>query len=257
MAISHTIINNFITKIIYKKNDKPLPKTTKKEKVIVDNGNILWDEYLKLMGKEMSKNGWFKTRDSSSTIKKKLVLRIVSMKGLIKRHEDRRFSKDNKVNIESSNIYEYAENELKRLVDLYKRGSTVGYRAMGSDPSRSTKKDDDDDNDDIKQPKKSTQSKQPNLIQLINTNYKGKLDLTKDKIIDKKVIGDDIMMIIKDVKADDIPIIAIRITPDYETNMGVSVKLFKPKLIESINKTVLVLHSKYFIYTDLDNLKFT
>jgi hypothetical protein len=240
-----------------RKKAKPLPKTTKKEKVIVDNGNIIWNEYLKLMGKEMSKNGWFKTRDSSATIKKKLVLRIVSMKGLMKRHQDRRFSKDHKVNIESSNIYEYAENELKRLEDLYKRGSTVGYKAVGSNPSRSTKKDDDDDNGDIKQPKKSTQPKQPKLIQLINTNYKGKLDLTKDKIIDKKVIGDDIMMRIKDVKADDTPIVIIRITPDYKSNMGLSVKLFKPKLIESSNKTVPVLHSKYFIYTDLENLKFT
>lgn len=189
------------------------PKLPKKKPKKIDNGNITFSEFLKIIPKVRNNTDddgnpithtqsvsklWFKSRDSKDELNKKLIARIFTLKGLLRSFDHRTYDKDGKRQtiriIPTDDLelkrYNYANDELKRLYEFMKNKPTIT---------------------NIKPPKKEKKPKTFNisddLINMINKGFEdaneSELGLSRDLIVSSKKINDDIIIHVKNILVDD------------------------------------------------------
>ena len=124
------------------KSIQPIKQNNKMtKKIIVDNGNITFKEFMNLFGANGKASApliWFKTRDPQDTLHKKISKRFDSMKGLLNTYRERTAGYvDNErailypivipTNKEELKQYDYIVNDIERMLGYIKKFKLPKY----------------------------------------------------------------------------------------------------------------------------------
>ena len=194
-------------KATYNKTTTPKTKKTKSKKVYVPN-TFNFEEHLKFY-KEMYEGGhlsgrditssasrtYIKERDSSDTIKRKLMLYVSALRGSKKRWT--LYKGANRQHAE--HLLEVIDYELETTMDLYNKDKDIGFTAQSNQPKSSKKKV----KTNVKKPKVNKPKIKSEFLERINKGYEGGLNLKKENIVSKSVEDDTIILKLKDFTVDD------------------------------------------------------
>jgi hypothetical protein len=217
--------------------------SNKKEKVLVEN-TFTFEEQRKfytkanvggqLNGRDILNslsNTYIRSRDSSNTIRNKLIKYAASLKGM-KRRLDFYKGKDEQSNI----LLEIINSELKKISDLYTRGKNVGWTAKGSTKTGVKRE---------KKPKASIIPVEQQLINILKDDMN--IDIRMDNIKEVKKDGDNYTLLLQNVNLDNENILGIKMTWD---EAGYQIQIFKLVHNEKYNRDMRMLHKKEFVYTN-------
>ena len=215
----------------------------KKEKVLVEN-TFTFEEQRKfytkanaggqLNGRDILNslsNTYINSRDSSDTIRNKLIKYSASLKGM-KRRLDFYRGKNEEANI----LLEIIHSESKKISDLYSSGKNVGWTSKGSTKTGIKRE---------KKPKASIIPVEQQLINILKDNLN--IDIRLDNIKELKKDGDNYTLLLQNVNLDNENILGIKFTWD---TAGYQIQIFKLFHNEKYNRDMTMLHKKEFVYTN-------